>query len=246
MGKSRKRRDFDRNANNRFVSGRFAAGPPTTVLERMRPPAMGAKPPLSEAGALPLPPNPEPLVLARPVITLPPRTKSKYPAKKVRRAPVGAIAAPSAQKVAADHPEPAPILAWAEVVDFAGGEVPFEPAPVARIVPEEPDRIGEALALALSLAVGALYTDEPLRAEAPVLAIVRDPVPPDPVLPRNAAVTVWKKNGALDVIGYWLRARTRRLSALLRFGRSGGEMARLRAENEALRRQLSALAAMQG
>ncbi len=275
MGKSRKRRDFDRNARNQFAPRAQAA-----LLERVKPPAMGQRPspaalavvpplrpPPYERPALPLPKIPEPLVANQSVLALPARSKGKYPAKKAKRAkrfeptaPCTAAAEPASnstvQSIMEVSQPPEPLLEWDEVLGFTPWDVSFEtPIVLAVAAPAiERDVTSEALALATAFAVSALYADEPEAktsveppeavAAAAGSADRRDAdVKP---LPRAQTVAVWKKNSPLDAIGYWLRARTRRLATLLTFGGGSRELARLRAENDALRRQLGALEAMMG
>ena len=253
MGKSRKRKNVDRNARRDFV-----VGPPGMAIDRGRPPAIRPSLPafskLSEAAlAIPLPPSDEPAILRRSPIELPPRTQSKYPAKKTKR-------------IKWVEPNPAPCHQ-----SDSPTSAPFKvTSPLPMVVPVEAARAPESLLLLtyqplaapefeaeltldlelvagfaasafdeidLMLALDAQHAPQPVKVAKP---------PVETLLPRHTAVTAWKKRGPLDAIGYWLRRRTRTLWVMLVPSGNGTELAALRRENEALRRKLRAFEAMAG
>lgn len=89
-------------------------------------------------------------------------------------------------------------------------------------------------------------------AETPMIAPSRpvaDPIPlhPPRPLPRARSVTVYRKNGVVDVLGYWMRSRVSDLLKLFsprpKLARPAPKMADLIAENTALRQEIARLRA---
>jgi len=252
VGKSRKHRHVDRNAHRAM-----AAGPPGHLIERraaqtIAPPiCFPLRPPLA-AGAIPLPSIDEPLVLYRKPPAAPPDFRSRYPAKKTKKARVPAPpsaetprlpvidATPPAPIAPAPHPKAStpPVLL-----------LTFQPAqPKHAWFAEQP----MPLAATVELLEPAQWADDvflpppkpaPLELHAPSPAQETAAATP---LPRAAAITAWK-SGPLDAIGRWLRTRTRRLALRIAPAkrRRPAELARLRAENAYLRQQLRALERLQ-
>jgi hypothetical protein len=68
-------------------------------------------------------------------------------------------------------------------------------------------------------------------------------------LPRAKAVAVYRKNGLLDVVGYWMRTRMADLAKLFaprpKTRKRVPKMADLIAENTALRQEIARLRALQ-
>ena len=79
---------------------------------------------------------------------------------------------------------------------------------------------------------------------------VADPIPscPPTPLPRARSVTVYRKNGVVDVLGYWMRSRVSDLLKLFsprpKLARPAPKMADLIAENTALRQEIARLRAL--
>ncbi len=215
--------------------------------------------PLLQTPALLLPICPEPLVEAFSTIGMPSQSRSKYPAKKSKRAKTKPLP-PTSVRGDAAHCREQP-LAWAEIAawrvpdadDFASTLLD-----VRRIAQGEQclDPIAEALTLACTLAADALFDlfdDDHEHTALPSLPQLDDmaAVAPSTLvlsnepLPRSAAVTPWRKTGPLDSITYWLRKSSRNLAVMMRFGRAPRELAALRAENEWLRWQLKLRDAIQ-
>lgn len=94
-------------------------------------------------------------------------------------------------------------------------------------------------------------------ADTPVIVPSRpvaDPIPlhPPTPLPRARSVTVYRKNGVVDILGYWMRSRVSDLLKLFsprpkkdrpKTGRPAPKMADLIAENTALRQEIARLRA---
>lgn len=258
MGKSRKHKHVDRNAYRNFGSGAPGHGPKgldrraQVALITSRPTAADFPPAVDSA--IPLPDLQETLVLLRKPPPIPPDYRSRYPAKKTKRAKW-------VEPLSPPHPPVEPVA----TVPIAAPEPREKPPetdgapspllllayqPVEPTVPPEP-RFDEPLPTdeEIILLEPTLWIDDvflaPKRAAAPVF----DTPTPEMVraagtpLPRRAAVTAWRKSGPFDAIGHWLRTRAWQLAVLVapKTKRKPTELARLRAENRALRRQLNAL-----
>ncbi len=256
MGKSRKHRHVDRNAYRSFGSGSSAHAPskgpdrrPQVALKTLQP---EVSPTVGVGSAIPLPDFHETLVLQRKAPPIPPDYRSRYPAKKTKRAkwvepltPVHPtiellatlpIAEPEPPVDSAESPG-APVLLLA-YHPIAAPELP-------RPCYEEPLPTDEEV----TLLEPAMWIDDvflaPSRAPEPVFdtptpEVVRAAGTP---LPRRVAVTAWRRSSPFDAIGHWLRTRAWQLALRIapKNKRKPAELARLRAENMALRRQLKTL-----
>lgn len=256
MGKSRRHKHVDRNAHRNVGPGR------TTTQRSAKSPDRRAKvaltaPVATRAAdtqmAIPLPQDFEPLALG---FAASAGSRSRYPAKKTKRMRPGASA--PLQSELAVTTEAAPVAETTATATTTAAETRVQPeqpaAPILLIAyqprPAPPDIGLDVITVddeALPLLEPAIWADTLFISPAPqsVLdtptpAMVRAAAKP---LPRRAAVTPWRKSGPFDIIARWVRTNAWRLAVKIapKTPRKTTEVARLRAENEALRRQLSAL-----
>lgn len=184
-------------------------------IEPVFPPDISIPPPLGAAiVAIPLLPVPEPLVEQAPA--MPKRAAQRKTAARRTRKPA---AKKKPRKAAATKPRKA-----------ATARRAAKPKEVPPPRPAEPEQLSVAPALPAS--------PQPLP-------------PPLAPLPRRNAPVPYRKGGLAEAIGYWLRtvARSARGSFRARpvapaANEAEAELARLRCENESLRRQLEALTAL--
>ncbi len=191
-----------------------------------KPPVAAARPP-----AIPLPQAFEPHALEPAAGS---GAQSRYPAKKAKRArstraaePVATPALHANEAVAA----PPPVL----LLGYSPASPPAET--------DLPSSTGST-PTPFNLDAWADEVLDALRArpvfDTPSPAMMRAAAAP---LPRRTTVTVWRKNGPLDAIARWVRTHAWRLAVKIapKSPPKATEVDRLRAENEALRRQLMAL-----
>ncbi|WP_373476040.1 hypothetical protein [Sphingorhabdus sp.] len=100
--------------------------------------------------------------------------------------------------------------------------------------------------------LSAALTPQPITDTTVIVPIrpVADTIPshtPTP-LPRARSVTVYRKNGVVDILGYWMRSRVSDLLKLFsprpKSARPAPKMADLIAENTALRQEIARLRAL--
>jgi hypothetical protein len=238
VGKSRRHKHVDRNAHRNAGPGRTTPNRANTSGDR-RAKVKVAKLPVAVTAdlppAIPLPAEFEPHALS---LAAAPGARSRYPAKKTKRARPSpatrlAEAAVEPETRAAVAPAAAPVLLI--------GYHPRPPAPAAdpekaMATADEPARFD--LDVWADEVLGALVARPVL--DTPTPAMVRAAETP---LPRRTTVTVWRNNGPVDAIARWVRTQAWRLAVKIapKSPPKTTEVARLRAENEALRRQLMAL-----
>jgi hypothetical protein len=238
VGKSRRHKHVDRNAHLNTGPGATTARRKTKNLDRRTKVAIAKLPAAATADlppAIPMPSEVEPHALS---LAAAPGARTRYPAKKTKRArayPATSLAAAAVELEthAAVEPAEAPVLL-----------IGYHPRPsVPDAEPEDSMAIGDAparfnLDTWADEVLGALV--KPPVLDTPTPAMVRAAATP---LPRRATVTVWRNNGPLDAIARWVRTQAWRLAVKIapKSPPKATEVDRLRAENEALRRQLVAL-----
>ncbi len=246
MGKSRRHKHVDRNAHRNVGPGRSAPPRPAKGADRRANVALTAS-----VATLAVHPQPAiPLATEFEALGLASGSRSRYPAKKAKRARLDlSVPRPTVPVVVA--PEPA--LKAAEETTAPRAETE-RPAPILLIAyqPQAPRpevKFDEAIASgeAPDLLEPVLWAEDIYVAPAPK-PVFDTPTPAmvqaaETPLPRRAAVTPWRKTGPLDAIARWIRTRAWQLAVKIapKTPRKATEVARLRAENAALRRQLLAL-----
>jgi hypothetical protein len=254
VGKSRRHKHVDRSAHRNVGPGRTPAQSTSKAVDRrakVAPTAPAATRAADAPSAIALPTDFEPLALG---FTSPPGSRSRYPAKKTKRTRPGLSAlVPTGTAVVTATAPVAVAAATATAVDSRVET--GQPAPPVLLIAYQPQPSPRDIGLdviiaddnAPALLEPAVWADDvfiaPVRQpvfDTPTPAVVRAAAKP---LPRRAAVTPWRKSGPLDAIARWVRTNVWRLAVKIapKIPRNVTEVARLRAENEALRRQLSAL-----
>lgn len=238
VGKSRRHKHVDRTAHRDVIPGRTTKKRTGKAADRRTKVAMH-KPVAATTGmppAIPLSVEFEPHALGSNAAS---GSQSRYPAKKARRtrpakpAPL-VVATPAREADAGVATVAAPIL----LLGYSPLAVVAQPD-IATASSEKPSPFN--LDAWADDVLGALVARPVFDTPSP--AMVRAASAP---LPRRSTVILWRNNGPLQAITRWVRTNAWRLAVRIapKSPPKTNEVVRLRAENEALRRQLMALQQM--